>query len=109
MPKLKGEFEAQNLTIARHQTTLDDLLNIKVVNGVPQIDKGRTRDANDSGTGGKRHGDFAVALAMAVRASYMNGFVIDEDSVQALPGKRREDVTDDETHDDYHEFERGCW
>lgn len=109
MPKLKGEFEAQNLTIARHQTTLDDLLNIKVVNGVPQIDKGRTKDPD--GSGSKRHGDFAVALAMAVRASYMNGFVIDDDSVRAIPDKRRDGENDDysDEHEAYHDYERGGW
>src|SRR5690606_19281627 len=43
MPKLKGEFEAFNLDVPRHQTTLDDLLHIHVVDGIPLIDKGRTR------------------------------------------------------------------
>lgn len=105
MPKLKGEFEAQNLTIARHQTTLDDLLQIKVTKGVPQIDKGRTKDSDGRHS---RHGDSAVALCMAVRASYMNGFVIDEDSVRAIPG-RHESASDDEYNDEYHEYERGCW
>ncbi len=105
MPKLKGEFEAQNITIARHQTTLDDLLHIKVDKGIPQIDKGRTKD---EGGKGRRHGDFAVALCMAVRASYMNGFVIDEDSIQALPPRHRGDGVDNDDFDDYHQFERGA-
>ncbi|MDP8657853.1 hypothetical protein QZQ41_25045, partial [Serratia marcescens] len=107
MPKLKGEFEAQNLTLARHQSTLDDLLHIKVVAGVPQIDKGRTKDEGSATSGAKRHGDFAVSLAMAVRASFMNGYVIDEDSVRAIPARDRTDSGEDD--DDYHEFERGCW
>lgn len=107
MPKLKGEFEAQNLTLARHQSTLDDLLHIKVVAGVPQIDKGRTKDEGSATSGAKRHGDFAVSLAMAVRASFMNGYVIDEDSVRAIPARDRTDSG--EYDDDYHEFERGCW
>ncbi len=106
MPKLKGEFEAQNITIARHQTTLDDLLHIRVDKGIPQIDKGRTKD---EGGKGRRHGDFAVALCMAVRASYMNGFVIDEDSIQALPPRHRGDDVDNDDFDDYHQFERGGW
>lgn len=107
MPKLKGEFEAQNLTLARHQSTLDDLLHIKVVAGVPQIDKGRTKDEDSATSGAKRHGDFAVSLAMAVRASFMNGYVIDEDSVRAIPARDRADSGED--NDDYHKFERGCW
>ena len=44
MPKLKAEFEDFNLELPRHQTVLDDLLHIKVVNGIPQIDKGRQKD-----------------------------------------------------------------
>ncbi|EAX1654849.1 hypothetical protein ACV30_11915, partial [Salmonella enterica] len=106
MPKLKGEFEAFSLTIARHQTTLDDLLQIKVVNGVPQIDKGRTKDTDGKH---RRHGDSAVALCMAVRASFMNGFTIDEDSVQAIPPRNRDDYNEDDHDDEYHSFERGGW
>ena len=112
MPKLKGEFEAQNLTVARHQTTLDDLQSIKVVNGIPQIDKGRTKDSGAKTTGARRHGDFAVALCMANRASYMEGFVLDDESCQAIPERTRavENANDnDDPDDNYHEFERGCW
>lgn len=108
MPKLKGELEAQNLTVARHQTTLDDLLSIKVVNGVPQIDKGRTKDESSTGATAKRHGDFAVALAMAVRASFMNGYTIDEDSVKAVPSRNR-DESEEDYDDDYHRYEQGAW
>ena len=77
MPKLKGEFEAFNLQVPRHQSTLDDLLHIKVVNGIPVIDKGRQKDLDAQDSKGKRHGDFAVALAMAVRASFMDGGLIE--------------------------------
>lgn len=77
LPKMKGEFEALNIEIPRHQTTLDDLLSVKVEAGVPAIDKGRKKDLESQGGKGKRHGDFAVALVMAVRASYMDGTEID--------------------------------
>lgn len=77
MPKLKGEFEAFNLEVPRHQAILDDLLHIKVEKGIPQIDKGRQKDLESNQGKGKRHGDFAVALAMALRASFMNGSGID--------------------------------
>jgi phage FluMu gp28-like protein len=83
MPKLKGEFEAFNLQLPRHQTTLDDLLHIKVVNGIPLIDKGRQKDLDAQDGKGKRHGDFAVALAMAVRASFMDGCLIEYTSAPA--------------------------
>lgn len=85
MPKLKGEFEAQNIELARHQTVLDDLLAIKVVNGVPQIDKGRQKDLESNNGKGKRHGDIAVALVMAIRASWMDGGEIDFTAAPSHP------------------------
>ncbi|EDK5786913.1 hypothetical protein CI374_15575 [Salmonella enterica subsp. enterica serovar Panama] len=120
MPKLKAEFEDQNIFVARHQTTLDDLRHIRVTNGIPQIDKGRTKDENATAAGSRRHGDFAVALCMANRASYMDGFVLDDEACQAMParGRTMEDAEDrdrffmtpeEEDANAYHEFEQGCW
>ncbi|EIO1594428.1 hypothetical protein LOV55_004395 [Salmonella enterica] len=120
MPKLKAEFEDQNIFVARHQTTLDDLRHIKVTNGIPQIDKGRTKDENATAAGSRRHGDFAVALCMANRASYLDGFVLDDEACQAMParGRTMEDAEDrdrffmtpeEEDANAYHEFEQGCW
>ncbi|EGI5343036.1 hypothetical protein VW00_002704 [Salmonella enterica subsp. enterica serovar Sandiego] len=121
MPKLKAEFEDQNIFVARHQTTLDDLRHIKVVAGTPQIDKGRTKDENATTAGSRRHGDFAVALCMANRAAYMDGFVLDDEACLAMPerGRTMEDAEDKERffmtpeEEDadhaYHEFEQGCW
>ncbi|EMF4471104.1 hypothetical protein V3F90_000517 [Salmonella enterica] len=121
MPKLKAEFEDQNIFVARHQTTLDDLRHIKVVAGTPQIDKGRTKDENATAAGSRRHGDFAVALCMANRASYMDGFVLDDEACLAMPerGRTMEDAEDrgrffmtpeeEDADSAYHEFERGCW
>ncbi len=86
MPKLKGEFEAFNLQVPRHQTTLDDLLSIKVEKGVPVIDKGRTKDLESASSKAKRHGDSAISLAMAVRASFMEGGAIE---FTALPRHSR--------------------
>lgn len=121
MPKLKAEFEDQNIFVARHQTTLDDLRHIKVVAGTPQIDKGRTKDENATAAGSRRHGDFAVSLCMANRASYMDGFVLDDEACLAMPerGRTMEDAEDrgrffmtpeeEDADSAYHEFERGCW
>ncbi|EDQ2967775.1 hypothetical protein C3O00_003688 [Salmonella enterica subsp. enterica serovar Mountpleasant] len=121
MPKLKAEFEDQNIFVARHQTTLDDLRHIKVVAGTPQIDKGRTKDENATTAGSRRHGDFAVSLCMANRASYMDGFVLDDEACLAMPerGRTMEDAEDrgrffmtpeeEDADSAYHEFERGCW
>lgn len=103
MPKLKAEFEDFNLELPRHQTVLDDLLHIKVVNGIPQIDKGRQKDLESQAAKGKRHGDFAVALAMAVRASWMEGGSIDYTPLPARHGSPDEDDAD------LPSFERGAW
>ncbi|EGT9726006.1 hypothetical protein JEA43_004502 [Salmonella enterica] len=121
MPKLKAEFEDQNIFVARHQTTLDDLRHIKVVAGTPQIDKGRTKDENATAAGSRRHGDFAVSLCMANRAAYMDGFVLDDEACLAMPerGRTTEDAGDrgrffmtpeeEDADSSYHEFEQGCW
>ncbi|EDS0928064.1 hypothetical protein LCI55_001829 [Salmonella enterica] len=121
MPKLKAEFEDQNIFVARHQTTLDDLRHIKVTNGIPQIDKGRTRDENATAAGSRRHGDFAVALCMANRAAYLDGFVPDDGACLAMPerGRTMEDAEDrgrffmtpeeEDADSAYHDFEQGCW
>lgn len=110
MPKLKGEFEAFNLEIPRHQTTLDDLMQIQVVDGIPLIDKGRTKDANSADSKAKRHGDFAVALVMAIRASHMDGSIIEHTPLPNIRDRFWEGEGDDDTEDsDYPEFETGCY
>lgn len=80
MPKLKAEFDDGFIEIPRHQDILDDLCKIQMKNGVPQIEKGSGKGTD----GQQRHGDFAVALAMAVRASWMEGGEIDFTSITAL-------------------------
>lgn len=98
MPKLKAEFESQNIDLPRIDDVKGDLCHIQVINGVPKIDKGKTKGQD----GKQRHGDFAVGLAMAVRSMWMDGSSIE---FTALPDKRA--TNDDE--DDYHAFDRGCY
>ncbi|STQ75527.1 terminase large subunit domain-containing protein [Grimontia hollisae] len=88
MPKLKAEFEDQTLTIPRHEDCKDDLHHIQVINGIPKIEKGKSKGQD----GKQRHGDFAVALAMAVRASWMTGSAIE---YTPLPKTRELDDDDD--------------
>ncbi|MBL4838391.1 MAG: hypothetical protein JKY34_12525 [Kordiimonadaceae bacterium] len=97
MPKMKGEFEAFNLELPRHQSVLDDLLHIKVENGIPCIDKGRQKDLEANDSKARRHGDLAVALAMAIRATWMEGGVIE---FQTLPKQPR--GFDNQTNTDRH-------
>jgi phage FluMu gp28-like protein len=105
MPKLKGEFESQNLELPRHQNVLDDLLHIKVVSGIPLIDKGRQKDLDSKSGKARRHGDVAVGLAMAIRASWMEGGVIE---FTALPGKQSGPDSDDDDYLDSYDGE-GAW
>ncbi len=98
MPKLKAQFESRNIDIPRHEDIKSDLCQIQVVNGVPKIDKGKTKGED----GKQRHGDFAVALAMAERASWMEGSAIE---FTAIPDKHAANSEDD----DYHQFDRGAW
>jgi len=101
MPKLKAEFESQNLDLPRNEDVKGDLCHIQVINGVAKIDKGKTKGQD----GKQRHGDFAVGLAMAVRASWMDGSSIE---FTELPGKAHLQEND-EDNDDYHQFEQGCY
>ncbi|CCN69772.1 terminase large subunit domain-containing protein [Vibrio nigripulchritudo] len=98
MPKLKAEFESQNLDLPRNEDVKGDLCHIQVVNGIPKIDKGKTKGQD----GKQRHGDFAVALAMAVRASWMEGSAIEYTPIPK---------DDDSDFHEYHLFEHGsgCW
>lgn len=105
MPKLKAEFEAFNIEVPRHQNILDDLLHIKVVNGIPAIDKGRTKDEGANDSKSKRHGDFAVSLAMANRATYMDGGEIDWTPVPDSHSRWGDNSIDDDYMDDF----KGAW
>ncbi|UTV30175.1 terminase large subunit domain-containing protein [Photobacterium atrarenae] len=101
MPKLKAEFEDQNLDIPRHEDIKDDLSQIQVINGVPKIDKGKNKGQD----GKQRHGDFAIGLAMAIRASWMDGAAIE---FTPLPSKQELDE-DDDLYAAYHAFDQGCY
>ncbi|MGF1727198.1 terminase large subunit domain-containing protein [Photobacterium nomapromontoriensis] len=101
MPKLKAEFEDLNLELPRHEDIKDDLCHIQVINGVPKIDKGKSKGQD----GKQRHGDFAVGLAMAVRASWMDGAAIE---FTPLPGKNAQS-DDDDLDDIGSALESGCY
>lgn len=102
MPKMKANFEDGFYELPRHQVILDDLQQIKIVKGVPLIDKGRTEDKNAQSGKGKRHGDFAVGLCMAERATWMNGYSME---FTPLPSKHATQTS----NDDSPSYERGCW
>ena len=92
MPKYKVLFEDGYIKIPKDEDIITDHGHIKVINGVPKIDKGRDGDKS----GQKRHGDSAVAYCMAVRASYMTGGEIDY-----IPLPSKHGITDDGEWEDY--------
>lgn len=64
MPPLKAAFEDDTIAITKDDEHLSDLRLVKVVAGVPMIPAIRTGQGSK-----KRHGDYAVALALAHFAS----------------------------------------
>ena len=66
MPPLKAAFEDGAIVLTKDADHLGDLRLVKVVRGIAQIPAERT-----GAQGLKRHGDFAVGLALAYRASRM--------------------------------------
>ncbi|MCT8342380.1 hypothetical protein LG003_05695 [Photorhabdus kleinii] len=67
MPPVKAALEDGNLeALPKDEDTLDDLRAVQVINGIPRVPDQRSKAKAD---GGKRHGDAAIALALAYFAS----------------------------------------
>jgi len=70
MPPLRAAFEDDGmLELVKDDEHLGDIRLVKVIRGVPRIPDVRTGETNK-----KRHGDFAVALALAHYASLQQWF-----------------------------------
>ncbi|SFD78022.1 Mu-like prophage FluMu protein gp28 [Bosea sp. CRIB-10] len=67
MPPLKDAFEQDNISLPADADHVGDLRLVKIIRGVAQIPSLRTTSA----IGEKRHGDFAVGLALAYSATRM--------------------------------------
>lgn len=66
MPPLKAAFEDGNIEgVPQTEDVLNDLRAVQLVKGVPRVPEKRTTDKD----GGKRHGDAAIAIALAYYAS----------------------------------------
>nr|WP_278437061.1 terminase family protein [Brucella anthropi] len=88
MPPLKLAFEDNSIALVKDENHLSDLRLVKVIRGIPMVPAVRTGE-----TGKKRHGDFAVALALAYFASRMQWH---EYAYQpAQPAKSKFDTTSD--------------
>jgi len=92
MPRLKAAFEDQSIALPKDSEILDDLRAISVVKGIPRLPAGKT-DKNKT-----RHGDAAIAIVMALAASYEDaepafGATIEADSgvyqPQAMQNRKR--------------------
>ncbi|RRY09018.1 terminase large subunit domain-containing protein [Brucella anthropi] len=93
MPPLKLAFEDNSIALVKDENHLSDLRLVKVIRGIPMVPAVRTGE-----TGKKRHGDFAVALALAYFASRMQWH---EYAYQpAQPTKSKFDTTSDGGDDD---------
>ncbi|QND45211.1 hypothetical protein HB780_05500 (plasmid) [Rhizobium lusitanum] len=66
MPPLKVAFEDDAISLSKNADHLGDLRLVKVIRGIPMIPDARTGEGNK-----KRHGDYAIALALAHYASRM--------------------------------------
>lgn len=60
MPPLKGRFEDDTIALIKDAEHLSDLRTVKLVRGIPRVPP--TREGEK---GKRRHGDFAIALALA--------------------------------------------
>lgn len=100
MPKLRAELQDGTLTdIPRDAELRDDLRAIKLVQGIPKVPRGATQTASgraaaaEAGAKVQRHGDFAIALFLAVYAFYRQ---VGEIAWTAVPRSRDLEVEDDD-------------
>lgn len=72
LPKLKARFEDGTIVIPKDYDVRTDLTAFQIVNGIPALPKLRAESKlPDGGAHSLRHGDTAVALALAEYASRM--------------------------------------
>jgi phage FluMu gp28-like protein len=99
MPRLKRDFEDGMIGLIRDAEHRDDLRLVRVVRGVPIVPDERTGAA-----GAKRHGDFAIALALAHAAALTEPVSYGYDAVPltvlSLDGAARSDGFWRPRHDD---------
>lgn len=77
MPKYKAMFEDSLISLPRHDDIVEDHRAIQIINGVPRIPKGKTDQKR------QRHGDSAIAYALANYAARMDYSFVDFASIGA--------------------------
>lgn len=73
MPPLKTAFEDGTISIGRDDDHMSDLRTVKLVRGIPRVPAIRTNEKGEAKDkkGKKRHGDYAIGLALAHFAARM--------------------------------------
>lgn len=69
MPRVKAAFEDDEISLPKDADVLNDLRAIQVIKGIARVPEGNTGNKNN-----QRHGDAAIAIAMAHYASTMDTF-----------------------------------
>jgi phage FluMu gp28-like protein len=82
MPRWKAAFEDGQIVLPRDREVLDDHRLVKLIRGVGRVPDERTGEA-----GKRRHGDSAIASALAIAASAAEPEVYDYESVPAADSK----------------------
>jgi len=81
MPMLRRAFEENEISLIRDREHREDLRIVKIVRGIPVIPDIRASD----GKGNKRHGDFAVSLALAHAALRTDPVTMDYQPIAMAP------------------------
>lgn len=92
MPKLKAAFEDDLIALPRDVDVLNDLRAIQVIKGIPKLPDGKTDTAKS------RHGDAAIAIALAYYAASIDAAPIEFTPAPAAgAGWRCESRNDDDS------------
>lgn len=95
MPPLKTAFEDDAIALSKDADHLSDLRTVKLVRGIPRVPP--TREGE---TGKKRHGDYAIALALAHWASRLRW--VEYGYTPAPTARAGDDMfADDDARDEY--------
>ncbi len=91
MPPVKTAFEDASISLTKDDEHLSDLRLVKTIRGIPRVP-----DLRSGEEGKKRHGDFAIALALAWFASRMRWHEIDYTPVTPNTNQFERANTDDD-------------
>ena len=104
-PKYKALYESGFIEIPKDEDIIIDQRHLQIIRGVPKIDKSRDKGSD----GKKRHGDSCVAYIMAVRASYIDGFVAEFTPIPSKHEREQAKTSRNNRYDDLPNYEKGCW